>query len=38
VRSLNCVLIFRILLVAVPDTFKTYYVVDISDLLSQVVP
>ena len=38
VRSLNCVLIFRILLAAVPYTFKTYYVVDISNLLSQVVP
>ena len=38
VRSLNCVLIFRILLAAVPYTFNTYYVVDISNLSSQVVP
>ena len=28
VRSLNCVLIFRTLLAAVPYTVKTYYVVD----------
>ena len=38
VRTLNCVLIFRILLAEVPYTFKTYNVVDTSNLVSQVVP
>ena len=38
VRSLNLFLIFRILLATLPYTFVTYYLVDISNLLSQVVP